>query len=262
MREIMTRLSESIRERWSDPEWKEDRLGMILTAAVAMIVIIILLLLLGYYVWNQKEGLQEETVVRERVVEKYMSEPSEEEEALRQEYLANVAYLGEKVQELLENMTLLQEELKQVSEQTGKEEDALQEQIHTVQQQVSQLVQELKETQVQLYDLTDLIQVLNVTTIPLIQQQLAEVQTQMVQMKTDITTLYSKIAALEKEDERLWAGIQGLEEKLTKTLDGTVNDMTSQIEQTNQRIEEMLGRTLQYRYDAQTNTLYLMPGKE
>lgn len=262
MREIMTRLSESIRERWSDPERKEDRLGMILTAAVAMIVIIILLLLLGYYVWNQKEGLQEETVVRERVVEKYMSEPSEEEEALRQEYLANVAYLGEKVQELLENMTLLQEELKQVSEQTGKEEDALQAQIHTVQRQVSQLVQELKETQVQLYDLTDLIQVLNVTTIPLIQQQLAEVQTQMVQMKTDITTLYSKIAALEKEDERLWAGIQGLEEKLTKTLDGTVNDMTSQIEQTNQRIEEMLGCTLQYRYDAQTNTLYLMPGKE
>lgn len=262
MREIMTRLSESIRERWSDPERKEDRLGMILTAAVAMIVIIILLLLLGYYVWNQKEGLQEETVVRERVVEKYMAEPSEEEEALRQEYLANVAYLGEKVQELLENMTLLQEELKQVSEQTGKEEDALQAQIHTVQQQVSQLVQELKETQVQLYDLTDLIQVLNVTTIPLIQQQLAEVQTQMVQMKTDITTLYSKIAALEKEDERLWAGIQGLEEKLTKTLDGTVNDMTSQIEQTNQRIEEMLGHTLQYRYDAQTNTLYLMPGKE
>ena len=159
-------------------------------------------------------------------------------------------------------MTLLQEGLEQVSEQTGKEEDALQAQIHTVQQQVSQLVQELKETQVQLYDLTDLIQVLNVTTIPLIQQQLAEVQTQMVQMKTDITTLYSKIAALEKEDERLWAGIQGLEEKLTKTLDGTVNDMTSQIEQTNQRIEEMLGRTLQYRYDAQTNTLYLMPGKE
>ena len=157
---------------------------------------------------------------------------------MNQEYLTNVDYLSGKVEELLEAMTLVEQNLSETMEQYREEDSALRNQITSLHTEVTTIIQNLKETQVKLYDLTDIIQIISEDTIPMIQEQIADIRSDLDRVNGDITNLYTKIAALEQEDIKLWAGIANVE-----NLIGSLET-----------------RTLQYRYDAESNTLYLQPG--
>lgn len=314
MREFMTRVSDYWNERKNDSDRQDNKLAVVVTAAVAAVVIVLLLILLwGYAAKSGKEapipirtgqgiqeadrdqpeeGMMSQTVHEEEAV-KYMSEDSGEK--LRQEYLTSTAYLREKVEELLQTMTQVQEGLDRVIQEYQAADAAAQTQINTLCKTVETIVRSLKETQAKLVDLTDIIQVIDREKIPMIQQQIEAIRTDMERVQVDISGLHEQMAALKKEDERLWASISNLEKTVKKALDQNVADVNNRIDQlqagiehvsrelektlqenmdhVNERVDGLIGQmeekirvltenTLRYRYEAESNTLYLMPMQE
>ena len=251
MREFMTRVSDYLNERRNNPERQEDRLAVVIIGAVAVVMIAALLLVLWGHVAGDRtqkkaqsaaENMLASTTYAEEMAE-YMSQ-NDGQEALRQEYLANIEYLNSKVEELLGSLTQVEQNLSETIEQYGDENTVLQEQMSKLHTEVTNIVQNLKETQSELYDLADVVLVMNQETIPIIREQIAQIRGDMDKVHTDIADLYTKIAGLEQEDAKLWASIDNLE----KVLDS--------------RIGGLAGQTLQYRYDEGANTLYLEPYRE
>lgn len=231
--------------------------------------------------------------VNEEEAVKYMSEDSGEQ--LRREYLTSTAYLREKVEELLNTMIQVQEGLAEVNEAYKEGDSAAQTQIVTLCGEVDTIVQSLKETQIKLNDLTDIIQVVDREKIPMIQQQIQEIRGDMEQVQADISGLHAKMKALEKEDEKLWASISSLEKSVKTALNQNVAEVNNRLDQLQagidhlsreleklvrenvkdvnermdglirqmeERIRTLTDNTLSYRYDAESNTLYLTPMKE
>lgn len=273
VKEFMTKVSDYLDEKRKDPQQRESRLSIVVIGAVAGVIIVLLILLLwGYTVQEQrkqeKAAQDQKQEMHREETEVYMADDSEQE-ALRQEYLNSIKYLGDKVEELLQTMTQVQENLSETIEQYQAEDDAIQTQVTKLHQEVSNIVQNLKETQVKLYDLTDIVQIMDQEKIPLIQKQIREIQQDMGQVHTDIANIYTQIAALKKEDEKLWAKIGSLEHSLETAMNQNITEVNnqldvllSQLETVENRIYNLASQTLKYRYDKENNTLYLMPYEE
>ena len=269
MRELMAKISDYLDERRNDPHRRDNQISIVVIGAVAVVVIVLLLLLLWGCVMQEKrnkEAENQEAETHTEEIQMYMADDSGEE-VIRQEYLTSIAYLGDKVEELLETMTQVQESLENVLKQFGEEDAAAKEQIHALDQQVHTIVQDLKETQVRLYDLSDIVQILDQEKVPIVQQQIRELQGDKVH--ADIADIYTQIAALKKEDEKLWAQIGAVESSLEKAIkqnmvevNNQIGVLLSQLETVENRIGRLALNTLQYRYDAASNTLYLMPYQE
>lgn len=299
MREFMTRVSDYFSERRNDPERQEGRLAVVLVGTVAVIIIVLLLILLMYHTIRSADKEQtnvdvtqtdaenegEESREGYETSETYMAEADTGlDDAVRQEYLASVEYLREKVETLLQTMTQVQEELGNTTVLYREGDSEIQTQITGIREEVDGLVRELKETQVGLSDLTDLVQTMNRETLEIVQAQLAAVENKIGQVNTDIAKIYTKIAALETEDQKLWASLKSLETKLKDGLDNDLTQMTEKLKelsaQTNEKVQELstqmsgslqelaarlqslASNVLTYQYDENTNTLYLLPYKE
>ncbi len=271
MREFMTRVSDYLDEWRNNPEKRESRLSIAIIGSVAAVIIVLLILLLwGYTVQEQKkrEAQNQEAESHEEASGTYMTDDAGQE-ALIQEYLTSIQYLGDKVEELLQTMTQVQENLEQTLEQLQEEDAALREQVSALYQEVCVIVENLKETQVKLYDLTDVVQIMDQEKLPLIQQQILEIQQDMGKVHADIVDIYTQLAALKEEDEKLWAGIDALESSLETAMNQNITEVNNQmalllaqLETAENRIYQLASRTLQYHYDAVSNTLYLMPYEE
>lgn len=273
MREFMTKVSDYLDERRNDPQRRENQLGIVIIGAVAVVIIVLLILLLwGYMVQGQRKketsGQKETAAAYEEETEVYMADDSEEE-ALRQEYLTSIQFLGDKVEELFRTMTQVQESLEETIDQYQEGDTAIREQLTALHQEVSTIVQNLKEAQVKVYDLSDIVQILDQEKIPLVQQQIQEIRQDMVQIHTDIADIYTQIAALKQEDEKLWAGIRSLESSLETAMNQNIEEVNNQLdallsrqETMESRIYNLAAQTLKYRYDGESNTLYLMPHVE
>lgn len=286
MREFMTKLSDYLNERRNDPARQEDNLAIVIVGAVAVVVIVILLLLLWSHLGKERGQASEQTMPEtedtaltattyEEDAPQYMSQ-NDGLEALRQEYLERLNTLDEKVAELLTAVTQTEENMTTIVEQYRTEDAALKEQITTLHTEISTIVQNLKETQTKLYELIDIVQIMDQETIPLIRQQIIEIHGEMEQVHTDISKLYTRIASLEQEDEKLWKSIHSLQNSLKIILDQNLTEVNNQfdslLEQLDQltdqlkRVEKQIGKmaiqTLRYRYDAEENTLYLEPYEE
>ena len=275
MREFMTKVSDYLNERRNAPERREDRLSIVIIGAVAVVVIVILLLVLWRHIAGeraQKEYEEEtqvlETATYEEEAAEYMSSSDEQENA-GEEYLESIEYLSKQVEELLNAMTQVEQNLSETIEQYQDGDDELREQIGTLHTEVSTIVHNLKETQTKLYDLTDIVQIVDREKIPMIQEQILEIRGDMTQVETDITNLYGRIAELEKEDDKLWASIGEMEQTLQNVLNQNMTEVNNQfdtllgqIESVENRIGKLVLQTLRYRYDAGENTLYLEPYEE
>ena len=271
MKELMAKISDYLDERRNDPQRRDNQISIVVIGAVAVVIIVLLLLLLWGCVMQEKrkkEAENRETETHTEEIQMHMADDSGEE-LIRQEYLTSIAYLGDKVEELLETMTQVQENLENVLRQYEEEDAAAKEQMHALDQQVHTIVQNLKETQVRLCDLSDIVQVLDQEKIPLVQQQIRELQEDMDKVHTDIADIYTQIAALKQEDEKLWAQIGAVESSLEKAMNQNMTEVNNQIdvllgqlETVENRIGRLAMNTLQYRYDAASNTLYLMPYQE
>lgn len=239
---------------------------------------------------DEKELSQ--TIYEEETV-KYMSEDSGEK--LRQEYLTSTACLQEKVEELLKTMTQVQDGLKEVEKSCQEADDAMRSQITVLCKEVDTIVLSLKETQVKLTDLTDIVRVIDQEKIPMIQQQIQDIRQDMEGVQTDIAGLHAQMAALKKEDEKLWARISKLEKTVKNALNQNVAEVNNRLDQLqagiehlnrefekilrenvegiNERVDVLIGQmeeriralsenVLSYRYEPESQTLYLIPMKE
>lgn len=282
MKDLMTKISDYLNERRNDPERRENQLSVVIIGAVAVIIIILLLLGLWIYVSRERKAkeAEQETEMEAFVEEQFVTETFEEEaeeymaqndgeELLRQEYLESIDYLRDKVEELLVSMTQVEQNLAETTEQYKEGDETILEQVRTLHTEVTNIVQNLKETQTKLDDLADIVQVMDQKTIPLIQQQIMEIRQDMGKVKTDISNLYTKIAALEQEDIKLWAGIGEVEKTLKAAMNQNMTEVNNQLDvllnqlgSVENRLQGLTSRTLKYRYDAGSNTLYLEPYSE
>ena len=283
MKDLITKISDYLNERRNDPERRENQLSVVIIGAVAVIIIILLLLGLWIYTARERKAKEAEqakeleafaeeeqfvTETFEEEAEEYMAQ-NDGEELLRQEYLESIDYLRDKVEELLVSMTQVEQNLAETTEQYKEEDRTILEQVRMLHTEVTNIVQNLKETQTKLDDLADIVQVLDQKTIPLIQQQIVEIRQDMDKAKTDISNLYTKIAALEQEDVRLWAGIGEVEKTLKAAMNQNMTDVNNQLDvllnqlgSVENRLQGLTSKTLKYRYDAGSNTLYLEPYTE
>lgn len=279
MREFMTKVSDYLNERRNDPDKREDRLAIVIIGAVAVVVIVILLLILWRHAAEDRvreesrEALRAkrqmlETAEHEEEASEYMSQSSEQD-TVGEDYLSSIEYLSRQVEELLSAMTQVEENLTATMEQYQEDDGKLRQQIGAIRTEVNTIVQNLKETQTKLYDLTDIVQIMDKQKIPMVQEQILEIQGNMKQVQTDITNLYAKITALEQEDKKLWESIGELEQTLQTVLNQNMTEVNNQfdtllgqLKTVENRIGKLAVQTLKYRYDAGENTLYLEPYEE
>lgn len=293
MRDFMMKLSDYLNERRNDPEKQENQLSVVMIGAIAVVIIILLLLLLwGYTMRERKQqeaetdaALEEATAIEEEEqltaetfeeeAKEYMAE-NDGQELLRQEYLENINQLGDKVEELLQSLTQVEKTLSETIVQYKEGDQSVLERVKTLHTEVTSIVQNLKETQTKLSDLIDIVHVMDQKTLPMIQQQILEIRQDMGKAQTDITNLYTKIAALEQEDVKIWAGIGEVEKTLKTALDQNMTEVNDQLDMllnqlnvvlnqlgtVENRLQGLSSKTLKYRYDVENNALYLEPYTE
>lgn len=300
----MTKLSDYISERRNDPE-KNGNLFVFCMIGVAIIIIAILCLLL---LWRKNADQKEkepafETDTFTETTEPVMS-PSDENGELKQQYLYNIETLGEKVRELMQSMTEVKETLEGAVTTQREDNTELIKQVKEITGDITSLITRLDNTRNQLYDLTDIINVMDTDTIPVIQAQITMVEEQMAQVHTDISDIYKKIDALEATDGELQARIDKIEGNLKDSVEQNITNITNQfadmsthirqieeqigdsrtqigdlwskaenlqeqignlqtqfqeqIENLYAQLDELSAKFLRYRYEEETNTLYLM----
>lgn len=262
MREFMTKVSDYISERRNDPEKNGNPLLLCMLGIVALIIIIFCLLIL----WKKGSDEKEEkikTETYEYIPEAVMSQSSGEEE-LKQEYLDSMEYLQGKVEELLYFMSEIEKSLAETVITQQEDNADLQKQVDEITGDIKNMIVRLQNTQNHLYDLTDMINIMNQETVPEIQEQIGEMEKQMSQVNADISDIYGKIGTLEITDTELKARISEIEGKLKASVEQNMTDVTNQfenmnvrIEQTIKQIQELTSQFLRYRYDEESNTLYL-----
>lgn len=275
MKEFMTKVSDYFNERRNNPEKNGNFMIFCMLGIVVIIIIILCLLLL----WRrnmdgkEKEGERAKKMSVETfayVPEVRLSQASDDE--LKQEYLDNIQYMKEKVGELLDSMIKVKETLEETVIAQQNDNAFLQKQVDEIAADVNNLVLQLENTQNQLYDLTDMVNVMNQKTIPMIQEQITQIEQQMTKVNEDISNIYEKLEMLETTDEELKAKLSEVEKKLRESSEQNMIDITNKFENVNIRlqeietdvqakIQELASWILRYRYDAETNTLYLSPNQ-
>ncbi|MCI9464823.1 MAG: hypothetical protein HFI48_13245 [Lachnospiraceae bacterium] len=292
MNEFMTKVSDYFSERRNDPEKNGNPLVLCMLGVVILVIIILCLILL----WRKSSGQKEfenskksgESEIRaetyKEVPETRLAGP-DESELLKQQYLTNIEYLREKVESLLSSLSKIKETLEETIHTNKEENSALHKQIEEIMGDIGDLVTRLSNTENYMYDLTDMIRIMNEETLPVIREQIDELKAQMSQVNTDISGIYKKIGALETSDADLQAKLRELEGSLKASVEQNLTDITNRFENMNTqikqvemqigdvetrissletriediqtKIQQMVSGSLHYRYDKATNTLYL-----
>lgn len=269
MREFMTKVSDFISERRNDPEKGGDRLVFCMLGIVVLAILILCLLL-----WrrHEAEGERERTEAlvmqtEEETMKEAFAGP-DDGDGPRQQLLTSVESMGADVEELLAFMTETRETLEEIV-LWQESSETVQKQAEEIGKEVERLTEWLQNTQIYLYDLSDVVQVIDSETIPEVQEQIAQLGEEMTQTGADISNIYQKIGSLEITDRDLQAKINAVEDALRSTAErdredagGHFTDIEAQLLQMETRIGEIARELLQYRYDAGSNTLYLFPSGE
>lgn len=191
----MTKLSDYLNERRNDPDKKEDRLAIVIIGVSAVIVVVLLLLLLWGHIAGERrqketgdteDGMLTATAYEETAAE-YMSQN------IGQEYDASIEYLNDRIEGLLAALTRVEQELSENIEQYQGEDGAIKEQVTSLRTEVNTIMRELKETQTKLYDLIDIVQVMNEETLSIIREQITDIQADLEQVHADINSMLMRM---------------------------------------------------------------------
>lgn len=236
MREFMTKVSDYISERRNDPERNGNFviLGVIGVVILASIILCLLLL------WQKNAGGEQKMkaeVFTEDPEIMLVENPVEEE--LKQQYLMDIEYFAEKIEELSESMSRIKETLETT---VAVQEDnlLLREQIKEITGGITNFLTKMQNTQDTLYELNELVKVMDSKTIPDVQKQISEIEKQMGQVDTDISAIYSKIDALETTDSELKIKIREMQGALKTSIEQNVADITNRFENMNAQIQQMI----------------------
>lgn len=244
---------------------------------------------------SMQENAQElaETTYEEKMKE-YLSENADSE--LRQEYLANTNEMAEKIRELQTAMENVQKEVTQVVREyhdssTGETRDVKETKaaLTALEREVGMTLANLKQAESKLAELSNVLQAIDREKLPVIDQQISAVRAEIERVRTDASGVSAKLEALEKEDRKLWERFSGTEQALKRTLNQNLGDLDNRLDQVqkdirsaqkelneslekmeeemNRRVDEKIAEktgtlskdSLSYRYDKNSNTLYLTP---
>lgn len=236
MREFMTKVSDYISERRNDPEKNGGFVVLYLIGMVIAASIILCLLLL----WRKNaDGKQElEAEVFEAVPETMFTENPVEEE-LRQQYLMDIEYFGEKIEELSESMTRIRESFETSAVAQDEENTLLRGQVEEITGGITSLISKLESTENTLYDLNELVKEMDVKTIPAIQGEIGRIEKQMEQVNADVSDIYDKIDALETTDKELQMKIREIQGALKTSIEQNISDITNRFEGMAVQIRQM-----------------------
>ncbi len=244
-----------------------------------------------------QENAQElEAVSYEEKMKEYMSQNAGDE--LRQEYLANTSEMAEKIRELQTAMEKVQKEVTEVvreyheSTSETREQKEIKNALTTLEREVNTALANLKQTESKLADLSDVLQTIDRDKLPVINRQISDVRAEIERVRTDASGVSVKLEALEKADQKLWERFSSAEQELKKTLNKNLSEIDTRLDQVQKdiraaekevnetleqmedemkrRVEEQIAEktktlseeSLSYRYDRQTNTLYLTPNQK
>lgn len=237
MKEFMTKVSDYISERRNDPE-KNGSFVMLYAIGMVIVVSIILCLLLLWRKNSDGEQKMKAEVFTETSEMMLAENPAEEE--LKQQYLMDIEYFEEKIEELSESMTRIQETLETtVIEQEG-ENILLKEQVKEITGGISSLLTKLQNTQNTLYDLNNLVKEMDAEMLPAIQGQIVEIEKQIGQVGTDISAIYGQIDALEATDNELKIKIREIQGALKTSIEQNVSDIVNRFDSMNTQIQQMI----------------------
>ena len=217
----------------------------------------------------------------EEKMAEYMSADSGEE--LRQEYLTNTNALAEKIKELQSTMKQAQTDIAMIIKDYQGGETKVMEKLAVLEKETETVVKNISALEEKMTNLSNVIQTLDGEKIPMIQEQIVTLRNEIEQTRTDMAGVREKIKALEKEDKELWKRLSEVEKDLEKALgenmkeidkrvdhlDNTINDLEKEFqaaldkinENLNEKMETISSEALAYRYEEETNTLYLMPNQ-
>lgn len=288
MREFMTKVSDYISERRNDPEKNGNFVILCVIGMVILVSIIMCLLLLWRKNGNDAQKMKAEVFTEAPEV---MMAGNQAEEELKQQYLMDIEYFEEKIEELSASMSRIKETL-ETTVAAQEENLLLREQVEEITGGIAAFLTKLQNAQTTLHELNELVKVMDSETVPVIQEQIREIEKQMGQVDTDISAIYSKIDALETTDSELKIKIREMQGALKTSIEQNVADITNRFESMNTQIQQMITQIedarkqledtkgevedtkkqigdaqeriqeldiqmLRYRYDEAGNTLYL-----
>lgn len=225
---------------------------------------------------EEAHGLVKST--HEEKMTEYMSMDSGEE--LRQEYLMSTEELAEKIKELQTAMEKAQTEITTIVKEYQGQDVKVTEKLTVLERETGAVVEKIGGLEVKIKDLSNAIQAVDGEKIPVIQDQIVKLRGEIEQTRTDMAGVHEKIRSLEKEDGDLWEKLSKVEKSLDtalgenmkeidKRMDHLGDDMDDLEKEFNAVMEKMSGKmdalssdALAYRYEEETNTLYLMPNQK
>lgn len=237
MKEFMTKVSDYISERRNDPEKNGSFVILCVIGMVIAASIILCLLLL----WRKNENGEQrmKAEVFTETPEAMLAENPVEEE-MKQQYLMDIQFFEEKIKELSESMTRIQETLETTVTQQEGENVLLKENVKEISGSISGLLTKLQNTQNTLYELNDLVKEMDAQSLPAIQSRIAEIEEQMRQTDTDISAVYDKIGALETTDKELKIKIREIQGALKTSIEQNMADMTGRFENMGTQIQQLV----------------------
>lgn len=229
---------------------------------------------------TQEAGLV--AVTHEEKMEEYMSMDSGEE--LRQEYLTNTNALAEKIKELQSTMEQAQREIASIVKEYQGGDAKVTEKLAVLEKETETVVKSISGLETKMEKLSEVIRTLDGEKISMIQEQIGGLRNEIEQTRTDMAGIREKIKALEREDKELWKRLSEVEKELEKALGENMKEIDKRVdrlgddiddlerkfqaalekmnESLNERMNTMASEALAYRYEEETNTLYLMPNRE
>ncbi len=229
---------------------------------------------------TQEAGLV--AVTHEEKMEEYMSMDSGEE--LRQEYLTNTNALAEKIKELQSTMEQAQREIASIVKEYQGGDAKVTEKLAVLEKETETVVKSISGLETKMEKLSEVIRTLDGEKIPMIQEQIGGLRNEIEQTRTDMAGIREKIKALEREDKELWKRLSEVEKELEKALGENMKEIDKRVDRLgddiddlerkfqaalekmneglNERMNTMASEALAYRYEEETNTLYLMPNRE
>ncbi len=229
---------------------------------------------------QEKEEEQSLTVTTyEEKMAEYMSMDSGEE--LRKEYLTNANALTEKIKELQETMERVQTEINTVAGEYHAGDEKAMEKLVVLERETATAVQNISALEKKVADLSETVRTADREKIPAIQKQLETFREEMEQARLDVADVHEKIKELKKEDKKLWEKLSEAEKNLETALGNNMEEIDTRLDrlggdignlereykealekmngEMDEKVKELTLKTLGYRYEQETNTLYLMP---
>lgn len=179
-----------------------------------------------------------------------------QEEIIRQQYMADIERLREKIESSLKSMLKTKEMLEEAAA-TRPDNATLKEELSGITNEIVKLMLKLQISQTRINELEESITVINSETVTDIYEDISDIEQQIGDIDNDILDIYTKISDLETADAELQEKIDEVADSLKAAVEQNITDVTNQFNDVNNKMQQMELERLQYLYDAGSGTLYL-----